>query len=69
MALGERFTTNHGERILGDQLLVGERAAARGVDICYLSARVDEPHIQGGKIAEVWLQFSDQQAIDEFASS
>jgi ketosteroid isomerase-like protein len=26
-------------------------------------------HIQGGKIAEVWLQFSDQQALDEFASS
>jgi len=26
-------------------------------------------HIQGGKIAEVWLQFSDQQAMDEFASS
>jgi hypothetical protein len=26
-------------------------------------------HIQGGKIAEVWLQFSDQQAMDELASS
>ncbi len=26
-------------------------------------------HIEGGKIAEVWLQFSDQQAVDEFASS
>jgi ketosteroid isomerase-like protein len=26
-------------------------------------------HIEGGKIAEVWLQFSDQQAMDEFASS
>ena len=26
-------------------------------------------HIEGGKIAEVWLQFSDQQALDEFASS
>jgi uncharacterized protein len=26
-------------------------------------------HIQGGKIAEVWLQFSDQQSLDEFASS
>jgi uncharacterized protein len=26
-------------------------------------------HIKGGKIAEVWLQFSDQQGMDEFASS
>jgi ketosteroid isomerase-like protein len=26
-------------------------------------------HIEGGKIAEVWLQFSDQQAMDELASS
>lgn len=26
-------------------------------------------HVEGGKIAEVWLQFSDQQALDEFASS
>ena len=26
-------------------------------------------HIEGGKITEVWLQFSDQQALDEFASS
>ncbi|HUF58792.1 MAG TPA: nuclear transport factor 2 family protein [Actinomycetota bacterium] len=26
-------------------------------------------HIEGGKIAEVWVQFSDQQAMDEFASS
>jgi uncharacterized protein len=26
-------------------------------------------HIEGGKIAEVWLQFSDQQGMDEFASS
>lgn len=26
-------------------------------------------HIEGGKIAEVWLHFSDQQALDEFASS
>ena len=25
-------------------------------------------HIKGGKIAEVWLQFSDQQGMDEFAS-
>jgi ketosteroid isomerase-like protein len=26
-------------------------------------------HIKGGKITEVWLHFSDQQALDEFASS
>jgi uncharacterized protein len=26
-------------------------------------------HIKGGKIAEVWPQFSDQQAMDELASS
>jgi hypothetical protein len=26
-------------------------------------------HVEGGKIAEVWLQFSDQQAMDEMASS
>ena len=26
-------------------------------------------HIEGGKITETWLQFSDQQALDEFASS
>jgi ketosteroid isomerase-like protein len=26
-------------------------------------------HLKGGKIAEVWLQFSDQQAMDEMASS
>jgi uncharacterized protein len=26
-------------------------------------------HIRDGKIAEVWLQFSDQQAMDEMASS
>jgi hypothetical protein len=26
-------------------------------------------HIKGGKIAEVWLHFSDQQAMDEMASS
>ena len=26
-------------------------------------------HIVGGKIAEVWLQFSDQQGMDELASS
>jgi ketosteroid isomerase-like protein len=26
-------------------------------------------HIKGGKIAEVWLQFSDQQGMDEMASS
>jgi uncharacterized protein len=26
-------------------------------------------HIKDGKIAEVWLQFSDQQAMDEMASS
>jgi ketosteroid isomerase-like protein len=26
-------------------------------------------HVKGGKIAEVWLHFSDQQALDEMASS
>jgi uncharacterized protein len=26
-------------------------------------------HIKGGKIAEVWLHFSDQQALDEMVSS
>ena len=26
-------------------------------------------HLRDGKISEVWLQFSDQQALDEFASS
>jgi ketosteroid isomerase-like protein len=26
-------------------------------------------HIRDGKISEVWLQFSDQQAMDEMASS
>jgi ketosteroid isomerase-like protein len=26
-------------------------------------------HIKGGKIAEVWLQFSDQQGMDEMAAS
>ncbi len=26
-------------------------------------------HIEGGKVAEVWVHFSDQQAMDEFASS
>jgi uncharacterized protein len=26
-------------------------------------------HIEGGKIAEVWVHFSDQQGMDEFASS
>lgn len=26
-------------------------------------------HIEGGKIAEVWLHFSDQQGMDELASS
>jgi ketosteroid isomerase-like protein len=26
-------------------------------------------HIKDGKIAEVWLQFSDQQTMDEFAAS
>lgn len=26
-------------------------------------------HVKGGKIAEVWLHFSDQQAMDEMASS
>lgn len=26
-------------------------------------------HIRDGKIAEIWLHFSDQQALDEFASS
>jgi len=26
-------------------------------------------HIKGSKIAEVWLHFSDQQALDEMASS
>ncbi len=26
-------------------------------------------HLKGGKIDEVWLQFSDQQAMDEMASS
>jgi len=26
-------------------------------------------HTKGGKIAEVWLQFSDQQGMDEMASS
>jgi hypothetical protein len=26
-------------------------------------------HIKDGKIAEVWLQFSEQQAMDEMASS
>jgi len=26
-------------------------------------------HIEGGKIAEAWLQFSDQQAMDEMAES
>ena len=26
-------------------------------------------HIKGGKIAEVWLQFTDQQGMDEMASS
>jgi len=26
-------------------------------------------HIEGERIAEVWLQFTDQQAVDEFASS
>ncbi len=31
--------------------------------------RVVVMHIDGGKISEVWLQFSDQQAMDEMASS
>jgi uncharacterized protein len=26
-------------------------------------------HIEGGKITETWLQFSDQQAVDEFATA
>jgi hypothetical protein len=26
-------------------------------------------HIKDGKIAEAWLQFSDQQGMDEMASS
>ena len=26
-------------------------------------------HLEGGKISEVWLHFSDQQAMDEMASS
>ena|SRR5438128_4896869 len=26
-------------------------------------------HVKGGKISEVWLQFSDQQGMDEFASA
>jgi len=26
-------------------------------------------HVRDGKIDEVWLQFSDQQAMDEMASS
>jgi ketosteroid isomerase-like protein len=26
-------------------------------------------HIQAGKVVEAWLQFSDQQALDEFVSS
>jgi uncharacterized protein len=26
-------------------------------------------HIEGGKITETWLQFSDQQGLDEIASS
>ena len=26
-------------------------------------------HSKAGKIAEAWLQFSDQQALDEFVSS
>jgi uncharacterized protein len=26
-------------------------------------------HIEGGKVAEVWVHFSDQQAMDEFTSS
>jgi uncharacterized protein len=43
------------------------RASVRGQSLD--QQQVVVMHIKGGKIAEVWLQFSEQQAMDEMASS
>jgi uncharacterized protein len=49
-------------------VVLNKTRATRGGKILELD-QVVVIHIEGGKIAEVWLQFSDQQAMDEFASS
>ena len=49
-------------------VVLNKTRASRGGQILEQN-QVVVMHIKDGKIAEVWLQFSDQQAMDEMASS
>jgi uncharacterized protein len=49
-------------------VILNKVRAARGGQILE-QRQVAVLHIKGGKITETWLQFSDQQAMDEMASS
>ena len=49
-------------------VVLNKTRASRGGQILEQN-QVVVMHIKDGKIAEVWLHFSDQQAMDEFASS
>ena len=49
-------------------VVLNKTRASRGGQILEQN-QVVVMHIRDGKIAEVWLQFSDQQAMDEMASS
>jgi hypothetical protein len=49
-------------------IILNKVRATRGGRILELD-QIVVSHIRNGKIAEVWLHFSDQQAMDELASS
>jgi ketosteroid isomerase-like protein len=49
-------------------VVLNKTRATRGGKIIELE-QVVVMHVEGGKVREVWLHFSDQQAMDEFASS
>jgi uncharacterized protein len=52
-----------------DHAVVLNRVRATRGGVTTEQQQVVVMHIEGGKITETWLQFSDQQALDEMASS
>ncbi len=60
---------NHDTLASDDHAVVLNRVRASRGGRTLEQQQVVVMHIDGGKISEVWLQFSDQQAMDEMASS
>ena len=59
---------NHDILASDDHAVVLNKVRATRGDKTLDQNQVVVMHITGGKISEVWLQFSEQQAMDEFAS-